>query len=52
MMSKSSKKSNDTIAETFKDIIPLSFGEEIGNLCISWAGGAVNTISLTLCGCT
>ncbi len=31
MMSKSSKKSNDTIVETFKDIIPLSFGEEIGN---------------------
>ena len=25
------KKSNDTIVETFKDIIPLSFGEEIGN---------------------
>ncbi len=31
MMSKSTKKSNDTIVETFKDIIPLSFGEEIGN---------------------
>ncbi|MBJ6204610.1 hemolysin III family protein, partial [Staphylococcus aureus] len=30
-MSKSTKKSNDTIVETFKDIIPLSFGEEIGN---------------------
>lgn len=51
MMSKSSKKSNDTIAETFKDIIPLSFGEEIGNAA-SHGLAALNTISLTLCGCT
>ena len=30
-MSQSSKRKNDSVVETFKDIIPLTFGEEIGN---------------------
>ena len=29
-MSQSSKRKNDSVVETFKDIIPLTFGEEIG----------------------
>ena len=30
-MSKSSQHTKDNVIESFKDIIPLSFGEEIGN---------------------
>lgn len=30
-MSKTSKHSRETVVESFKDIIPLSFGEEVGN---------------------
>ncbi|GGG90461.1 hemolysin III family protein [Staphylococcus pragensis] len=30
-MSNTSKSTKDTVVESFKDIIPLSFGEEIGN---------------------
>ena len=30
-MSNSTKNAKGTVVESFKDIIPLSFGEEIGN---------------------
>ena len=44
-MSNSSKKTKSAVVESFKDIIPLSFGEEIGN-AVSHGVAALITLFL------
>ena len=47
-MSNSTKNAKGTVVESFKDIIPPSFGEEIGN-SVSHGVAALLTLFTTIC---
>ena len=50
MTESTNSKHDHKIMETFKDIIPLSFGEEIGN-SVSHGLAVNNVMYFTLCCC-